>query len=76
MSATFKIEKGIPIPPDPRGRTEGSKYPFLQMEVGDSVYLPGKKSVGSILKYARSKKPELRFTTRTDGQGIRVWRIK
>jgi hypothetical protein len=37
----FKIEKGIPMPR--RGRPCGSKYPFDQMEIGDSFVIPDEK---------------------------------
>ena len=33
----FKIEKGVPIPEDIRGR--GSQYAWGDMEVGDSVFI-------------------------------------
>ncbi len=38
----FPIENGIPIPAKPSGTTQslGSKYPFDQLEVGQSFFVP------------------------------------
>ena len=33
----IKIDKGIPLPEDTRSR---SNYPFADMEVGDSIFIP------------------------------------
>lgn len=66
----YKIEKNIPIPEN----HANAKYPFAQMAVGDSVFLLGmvSTSVSSRLTYARKK--GFRFTTRNEGDGVRVWR--
>lgn len=65
----YKIEKGIPIPEKSR-----FKYPFRDMDVGDSVFIPGKKSdrISGAFFVHRPKKFMCR---KTDG-GIRVWRIE
>lgn len=34
----YEIEKDIPIPPKMRG--QNAKYPFNEMEIGDSVFVP------------------------------------
>ena len=66
------ISKGIPTPQ--RGRT---KYPFRNMQLGDSFFAPGATVIG-IHGCARRHRP-MRFTCRTvveDGTpGVRVWRI-
>jgi len=66
------ITKGLPAP---RGRR--AKYPFRDMEIGDSFFSP-KSSVIGIHGCARRHRP-MRFTCRSvveDGvAGIRVWRI-
>jgi len=68
-----KIEKNIPMPLSTRG---GSKYPFLRMDVGDSVLLADLtvSRVGSITGHAR-RKAGFKFTSRTVKGGVRVWRI-
>jgi hypothetical protein len=53
----FKIEKGVPLPPQERGRGAISKYPFAEMEVGDSFSLPltGEKGTGGSTYYKWDK---------------------
>lgn len=69
----ISITKGMPAP---RGRR--AKYPFRDMEIGDSFFAPGSSVIG-IHGCARRHRP-MRFTCRTvveDGvAGIRVWRIE
>lgn len=75
---TFKIDKGIPIPPDNQKMT---KYPWREMEVGDSFFMPVEPSksrnkvASGLLTTARFYKP-LKFKTAQNSNGVRVWRIK
>ena len=74
----FKIEKNVPIPPRAGGRN-GSKYPFRQLQVGDSTFVEGKPSkIASALQAAAKLMPKVSFTSRAtteDGKdGVRVWR--
>ena len=66
------ITKGLPTP---RGRR--AKYPFRDMEIGDSFFAPGSSVIG-IHGCARRHRP-MRFTCRSVVEegvpGIRVWRI-
>lgn len=68
----IEITKGMPTP---RGRR--SKYPFRDMEVGDSFFAPGSSVIG-IHGCARRHRP-MKFTCRSMVEngvaGIRVWRI-
>jgi hypothetical protein len=72
MSKAIEITKGLPTP---RGRK--SKYPFRDMEVGDSFFAPGSSVIG-IHGCARRHRP-MKFTCRSVVEngvaGIRVWRI-
>jgi hypothetical protein len=70
-----EIEKGIPIPPDPRGRPRTSK--FRDMKVGDS-YPSGNRSFGvQAAKWGRTQKPLRIFRTlRQTDVPYRTWRIK
>lgn len=74
METKITIEKGIPIPNDGRGRIP--KYPWNEMEVGDSFFAAGMttKELGSSLVGAR-KRTGKNFTSRTVEGGVRVWRI-
>lgn len=81
---TYTVEAGIPIPQrragTPVGHTYGSKYPFDEMEVGDSILFPGKQArhMGSILNTANSwcvhRNYEWMFCTRLMEDGVRLWR--
>ena len=70
-----KVESGIPIP-----TTRKTKYPWLQMEIGDSftVNASYNNNAGKIRSAAAGagRRYKRRFTIRTidDGQTIRVWR--
>jgi hypothetical protein len=68
----IEITKGLPTPH--RGR---SKYPFRDMELGDSFFAPGGTVIG-LHGCARRHRP-MRFTCRSVVEngvaGVRVWRI-
>jgi hypothetical protein len=73
------VEAGIPIPPRTQlGRR--SKYPFEDMDVGDSFFVAGRdgKNFGGTVTGARKRHPDMAFEMRTvkeDGViGVRVWR--
>lgn len=71
----MQIQKGIPIPRlayFPR-----NKYPWADMEVGDSfvVSLSTHHTVYKASIYA-SKRFGFDFTIRKTNEGVRIWRIK
>jgi len=70
-----KIQKGIPMPAPHAGV---DFYPWQQMEIGDSFYVPGKTpaAVSSIaFKASKSNAPRV-FKSRAWAKGGRIWRIK
>lgn len=71
----FKIEKGVPAPTD--GRNGKAKYPWREMEVGDSFFIPGITStvLGGSIANAR-RRTGFEFVSRNEGGGVRVWRVK
>ncbi len=76
----YEIEKGIPIPNQYRGGTK-RKYPFNDMEVGDSFLVlcskKRSKNVSASLKGSTRRTKDMSFITRyisTEG-GVRIWRI-
>jgi hypothetical protein len=82
--ASFKIEKGIPLPPKGMwGTRPVIPYPFLQMEIGDSFWCKAPPSGSNTAlggHYAIvARKEGRKFTGRVevkDGvKGHRVWRI-
>ena len=44
MSETYKIIKGVPIPPINRFPNYQRKYPLDTMEVGDAIFIPHRSS--------------------------------
>lgn len=81
-----KIDKGIPIPKIRRGRP--GLYPFSEMQIGDSFFLPmhGHKLSASANSWKahrrRQKEPggKWKFETREVKEngidGTRIWRVK
>ncbi len=71
----YKVETNVPIPSRDR-----SKYPFVDMDVGDSFLIPDptdterKRVQTSAASYGRRHNKH--FVTRTTHDGIRVWRIE
>jgi len=72
-------EERIPIPPPATGPKRGKafKYPFHQLEVGESFFVENLQSrnLGGSVTYA-SKVLGRKFTTRTMEGGVRVWRTE
>ena len=81
----IKIDKNIPIPPSGHGKWN-SKYPFVEMEVGDSFTIACdsikklRTMQASLIKCAsqRADSSMKKFTTRIDKEKmeVRIWRIK
>lgn len=81
---TITIEKNIPLPERVWGaHGRPSKYPFAQMEVGDSFAItaieqPAEKLRNNIgncaIKWTQKNAPERKFSTRVTGGTVRIWR--
>lgn len=74
----MQIEKNIPLPPrayDKAGRN--ARYPFPDMEIGDSfiLKLSAKRSVISCLMIYHSRKRGTKYASRRLPEGLRVWRV-
>lgn len=76
----YKIEKNVPIPK----RSKQKKYPLMDMNVGDSFWVPcesrrealrERNKIFSMASYYQTKH-NVKFTTRTYEDGVRIWRIK
>jgi len=70
----YKIEKGIPV--IAREATQPKKYPWPDMEVGDSFAVGADKIKmvrGALSHYVRNK--TVKFVTRREGDHYRVWKI-
>lgn len=77
----MNIEKGLPLPK----AGKKSKYPFAEMEVGDSVFFAdtdggsGSKPAIAAKVYAhRNQKTVsgLKFSARSENGGVRIWRVE
>lgn len=73
----MRIERGVPIPAPVRGRGRRSRYPFDDMQPGDSFEAAGAKA-GSLQQAARrvAMRTGWRFTTRQTETGARCWRVE
>ena len=76
----FSLETGIPMPDGPQDNRY--KYPWRQMQVGDSFFVPvtGDKkrklyAMKSVIFYQHEKHPE-HFEVRVVDGGVRVWRTE
>ena len=75
MSGLFAIEKGVPVPPHGKGKT--AKYPWADMCVGDSFFVPGVKiNTLASSKAQAAKKHNAKYAMRSVDGGVRVWRIE
>ncbi len=75
--STYEIEKNIPIP-GPGGRNPRPEYPFAEMEVGDSFFVPKEtnRDINQISARASAfgSATNKKFKCSTVDGGIRVWR--
>lgn len=75
----FEIQDDVPMPRRSTGR-KGSKYPFADMEVGQSFLVEGdikaatvRSAIGAFVK----RFPEAgKFALRNTDEGLRVWRTE
>ena len=71
----LEIEKGVEVPSNVRG----TKYPFAEMGVGDSILFKDKLRAESArvssLRFVARREPEWRFTMRKVSGGWRLWRV-
>lgn len=67
----YKIEKNIPYPV----RGLKTKYPFAQMEIGDSFVATAHRNSVAVAAIRYGKKTGARFTVSTHGGVVRCWRV-
>ncbi len=68
---TVKIDKGIPMPPCNRA----GKYPWKEMEVGDSFLMDGDPVYAANTANKAGRKHGRKFSSRKTREGMRVWRV-
>jgi hypothetical protein len=73
-SKNIKIDKKVPLPP-PRGTNK--HYPLAEMKIGDSFWAPPDEVVRARSAASQhGSRHQKKFTTRTEDDGLRVWRIE
>lgn len=73
----FKIEKNVEIPGGAGSVGVRNRYPFPDMEVGDSFFVPGEQgSKAGPAAHTWGRVHGRKFMTQKEGDGVRIWRIK
>ena len=73
----IKIDKHIPIPP-----RRSQKYPLLDLEIGDSFFVPDKTAsmLSATIAPLRAQYPDRTFVARSVTEngvrGARLWRVE
>ena len=70
----MKIEKGVPVC-DPR-RWHKTKYPWGDMESGDSIHFKTDKTASirtTAYRWIKTNKPTWHLVSRSTEDGIRLW---
>jgi hypothetical protein len=70
----YEIEKDIPV----TIKSEKAKYPFSEMEVGDSFLVPKGQENAKLHReaaYSHGRKNNVKFKTKSVAGGTRIWRI-
>lgn len=71
----MRVDKNIPIPPINIKR--GSKYPWEEMGVGDSMLFVGMRVNGVCPQATKAgRRLGWKFTVRKVENGVRVWRVE
>lgn len=77
---SYPIEQDIPIPPRGRGGGRPIKYDLDGMNIGDSIYAPGKsvQHLNEVIAHRKVARgwTDRKFTVRKDGPGARIWRTQ
>jgi hypothetical protein len=71
----MQIDRNIPLP-KPQRASKPSKYPWSEMEIGDSFMVEGKTTaqMSGRVRYAE-KTTGFAFTSRSVEGGCRIWRV-
>ena len=74
----MKVERNIKLPSQKRGKP--AKYPWKELKVGDSFFVDGSEKIYSmyscVASYNKKASKKIKISTRLEGTGVRVWRIK
>lgn len=74
----YEIEQGVPVPQSGSCRTRPAKYPFRQLSVGESFFVPlsDGQSTTRLQRTLAScaARQKVKVQTRVMEDGVRVWR--
>lgn len=70
---TIKLEPNIPIPRGTRGVE--NRFPFKEMNVGDSFFTADRSARQAAYDFAQNRNFNMKFATRKVDGGLRIWRI-
>ena len=72
------VDRDIPKPKSTGKRGRPPKYPFSKMEVGDSAFFPGEKTLSNTYMAAANigNRKGWKFSSRAVEGGIRIWRVE
>ena len=74
------IDRNVPFPTW-KGKGRYAKYPWPDMEVGDSVFFDDQptgtksKQAFAARAWGRTQSVKKTFAARKEGKGVRIWRI-
>lgn len=72
----YDIERNIEMPPRNGGQGARPKFPFREMDIGDSFFVEGRTArTFSPAIQAAQKRGRGKFSCRAVEGGIRVWRV-
>lgn len=74
----WEITDSVPVPATAGKRGRTAKYPFSEMEVGQSVFFEGARTGGKeyLAAQAAGRSKGWRFSGRAEGSGLRIWRVE
>ncbi len=75
----YELTSEFPLPGRAVPGVRDKGFPFLKMKIGESFFVPIEEdtphNVGAAAARFRKTRPELKFTTRRNRSGTRVWRV-
>lgn len=75
----IEIDKNVTIPATAKVPASKAKYPFGEMEINDSFFVPGKTKMASTIASAAHRtghKYDWDVRTEDGVEGVRIWRVE
>lgn len=73
----WEMTDSVPMPTT-SGKGRPAKYPFSEMEIGQSVFFDGARTGGKeyLAAQAAGRHKGWKFSGRSEGSGLRIWRVE